>query len=282
MSRRAHHLSLSFAALAAGAAAALAVSGSVGAAAPSTASFTAVDSSPTDHHWFVSGSTDTTATIAAGGTVTFGYPAGGSTHNVDFDAAQPSSCTQTAGQNRGGVPPLPASPLGPPWSGTCTFNAPGSYTFHCDLHKSMTGTVVVEAGTSTTSTGSSTTGTSTSGTSMSALPSPRVSVSRRQRGTVVRGSVTTPAGPSRIVVTAFVTNRALGKHRAKHALRVRVGSQTKRSTGTGKTTFAVKLSAAARRALHRRHRLAVSLLIVVTPQGGPAVAKMASVALRDR
>jgi len=113
-------------------------------------------------------------------------------------------------------------------------------------------------------------------------------VSRRQRGTVVRGSVTTPAGPSLIVVTAYVTKRtlgtqrALGTHRAKHVVRVRVGSQTKRATGTGKTTFAVKLNKTARRALHRRHRLAVTLRIVVTPQGGQAVAKTASVALRER
>jgi hypothetical protein len=55
-----------------------------------------------------------------------------------------------------------------------------------------------------------------------------------------------------------------------------------RSTGTGKKPFAVKLGATARRALHRRHRLAVNLRIAVTPQGGPAVAKTVAVALRER
>jgi hypothetical protein len=63
---------------------------------------------------------------------------------------------------------------------------------------------------------------------------------------------------------------------------VRVGSQTKHPTGTGKTSFAVKLNASARRALHRRHRLAVNLRIVVTPKGGTAAARTVAVALRER
>jgi plastocyanin len=249
------------------------VSGALGAAAPSTASFTAVDNA-----WSANGGPDTTVTIAAGGTVTFAYPAGNSTHNVDFDAAQPTSCTQTAGQNSGSVPPLPASPTVPGWSGTCTFSMSGTYTFHCDLHKSMTGTVVVEAASTTTPGGTTSTGSTTAPTS---LASPTMTVARRQRGATLRGSVTTPAGPSQIVVTAFVSNRLLSKHRPKRVKQVRVGSQTKRSTGTGKTSFAVKLNASARRALHRRHRLAVNLRIAVTPQGGPAVAKTVAVALRE-
>jgi plastocyanin len=268
------------------------MSGSVGAAAPSTASFTAVD-----NIWQVTGGTETTATIAAGGTVSFGYPSGMTFHNVDFDASQPTSCTQTSGASSGSVPPLPAGPTPPSWTGTCTFNTPGTYSFHCDLHTSMTGTVVVEGtstttsgGTSsggttpvgTTSTGSTTSPTSTGANSISPLPSSAVTVARRQKGVVLRGSVTTPAGPSQIVVTARVSNRLLAKHRPKRARQVTVGSQTKRSTGSGKTSFAVRLNASARRALHRRHRLAVDLRIVVTPQGRPAAARTVAVTLRER
>jgi hypothetical protein len=155
------------------------------------------------------------------------------------------------------------------------------------MHTYMTGTVIVE-GTSTTtsggttSTGSPTTPGSTGGSSTSPLPTTAVTVARRQKGVVLRGSVATPAGPSQIAVTALVSNRLLSKHRPKKAKQVRVGSQTKRSTGTGKTSFAVKLNATARRALHRRHRLAVNLRIVVTPQAGPAAAKTVAVALRER
>jgi plastocyanin len=292
LSRRARQLSLSLVALVTGTGAAFVVSASVGAAAPSTASFTAQD-----FVWQVTGSTDTTATIAAGGTVTFGYPTGISAHNVDFDSTQPASCTQTSGSVAGPVPPLPAIPTGEGWAGTCPFNTPGTYSFHCDMHPFMAGVVVVE-GTSTTtpggttpggttpggttSTGSTTAPTSTGANSTSPLPRAALTVARHQKGVVLRGSVTTPAGPSQIVVTAHVSNRALSKHRPKRARQVRVGTQTKRSTGAGKTSFAVKLNASARRALHRRHRLAVNLRIVVTPSGGPAAARTVAVALRER
>jgi plastocyanin len=273
-------------AVAAGAGAAFAVA-APGADAPSIASFTATDPGNPPHAWVANGGGDT-ATIAAGGTVTFSYPSSGtSAHNVAFDTSQPTSCTQTSGTDSGSVPPLPHDPTPPSWTGSCRFNTPGTYAFHCVMHPDMTGTVVVEAAGSTTgtTTGGSTSPTSTttpgSGNSTSPAAKPRATVTRRQRGTVVRGSVTTPAGPSRIVVTAFVSNRALSKHRPKKAKRVRVGSQTKRSTGVAGASFAVKLNASARRALHRRHRLAVSVRIVVTPATGSAVATTASVALRD-
>jgi plastocyanin len=234
---------------------------------------------------------DSSTTVAAGGTVTFSYPSGFSSHNVSFETLQPTTCTQTAGTNVGSVPPLPASPQSAGWSGTCRFDTPGAYAFVCDLHGGMRGTVDVVDPTGTTTTPS--TGTTTTlpggtgpadttptdpapGGSPPALPS--FGVARRQRGAVVRGSVTTPAGPSRIVVTAFASRRSLAGGAAS---RVRIGSLSKRSTGTGRTAFAVKLRAAARRALRQRGRLAVSLRIVVTPPSGPAAVKNARVALRS-
>ena len=297
MSRRARHLSLSLVALAAGMAVALAVTAvaPVDAAAPQTASITAVDFA-----W--EAASGDTATIAAGGTVTFSYPSGGAPTTWSSPGTSPTSCTQTAGPDTGPVPPLPAGPTGEGWSGTCRFNAPGTYTFMCGMHPSMTGSVVVEGatttGTTTTgTTGTTTTGTTTTGTGPAATTpgatttapgssasrlAPRVSVAHRQRGAVLRGTVTTPAGRSRIVVTALVSNRALAERRPKHVRRVRVGSQSKRSTGTGKTSFAVALNAAARRALHRRHRLDVGLRIVVTPSGARAFTTNVAVVLRDR
>jgi plastocyanin len=272
-------------ALAAGAGAAFAVA-APGAGAPTTASFTAVDFS-----WLTSGGGDT-ATIAAGGTVTFSYPSGMSAHNVDFDTNQPTSCTQTSPSGGGGVPPLPATPTPEGWAGSCRFNTPGTYAFHCDMHPTtMKAKVVVEAPGSTTgtTTGGSTSPTGTSGTttpgsgnSTAPTAKPSAKVTRRQTGTTVRGSVTTPAGASKIVVTAFVSNRALSTHRPKKARRVQVGSQTKHSTGTAGASFAVKLNATARRALHRRHRLFVSVRIVVTPGTGTAATTTATVTLRER
>jgi hypothetical protein len=236
------------------------------------------------------GATDYTDTIAAGGSVTFGYPAGVSIHNVDFTGGGPTACTQTAGAAVGPVSALPAAPEPPGWSGTCRFDTPGTYLFVCDNHNYMKGTIVVEGrGASTTTTGASTTatgtstapadqapgaGTSTSGGSSSPFARPRVRVAHRQRGAVLHGTVTTPAGRARIIVTAYL---------AGHSSRTPVGSQTRRSKGNGTTAFAIRLEAAGRRALLRARRLTVELRVVVTPDAGrPVTRKTVTVALRDR
>src|ERR1700755_3006840 len=91
-----------FAALAVGAAAALAVPSAHKAdVPPSTASFTAVD----DPAWEAHGGSGNIVTIAPGGTVTFSYPTGGSSHNADFGNTPPSSCIQNSGDNTGTTPP---------------------------------------------------------------------------------------------------------------------------------------------------------------------------------
>jgi plastocyanin len=274
------------AALAAGTAAAYAVCGpaAVGASAPNSATVTAVD-----FDWSMPGATDYTDTIAAGGTVTFSYPAGVAIHNVDFTGGGPTACTQTAGAAVGPVSPLPAAPEAPGWSGTCRFDTPGTFQFVCDNHNYMKGTIVVEGrATTTTTTSTSTTagastapagqapgpGSATPGGSSSPAAGPRVSVAHRQHGAVLRGTVTTPAGRSQITVTAY---------RSGHGARVRSGSLRKRSTGTGATAFAVRLDAAAQRALLRAHRLIVDLRVVITPAAGrPVTTKTISVVLRDR
>jgi plastocyanin len=278
---------LGLAALSAGAAIALAVSAvaTVGAAAPDSASFTAADFT-----WHVTGGAATTATIAPGGTVTFGYPSGGSAHNAAFSDLQPSACTQTAGPDFGSVPPLPAVPAGPGWSGSCRFDTPGSYSFHCDLHPYMQGTVVVEdpnappptaptspPGTTTAPPSGDTApgGPSTGPGGGSARPGRLgVRVARRQRGAVLRGTVTRPAG-SRIVVKAFVSRRALGARPTGRRRPVRVGS-----TATRRASFAVRLDAGARGALARLGRLTVTLRIAIAPPGRRTVTRTVVVVLR--
>jgi len=83
-------------------------------------------------------------TITAGESVVFAYPTGGNSHNVDFTEALPTSCMQTAGANSGPVPPLPAAPSSPGWTGTCRFDTPGTYVFVCTAHGFETGTVIVQ------------------------------------------------------------------------------------------------------------------------------------------
>ena len=60
-----------------------------------------------------------------------------------------------------------------------------------------------------------------------------------------------------------------------------VGSKTIRRTSAGRANFAVKLNAAARRALKSRDKLSVTLRIVVTPSGGKATTKTVVVTLRE-
>src|SRR4051794_39514443 len=112
-------------------------------------------------------------TINAGETVTFSYPAGSNFHNVVFTGDAPTSCTQISGTNLGGVPPLPALPHPPGWSGRCRFDVPGTYAFVCDAHGFMEGTVTVEAaGTPTPSASPSPTASPSPSPTASSSPSP--------------------------------------------------------------------------------------------------------------
>ena len=260
---RARQLSLYLVALAAGGGLALVVA-SADADAPMSASITAKDP-----YSFDNGSGGNTVTIAAGGTVTFGYPTGASAHNVVFETAQPTSCSD-----------IPATASPPGWSGSCTFESYGTYAFHCGLHSFMTGKVEVpDPNAPTTGTTGPTTGTETSpAPGGGELTPPSVKVARRQAGTVVHGTVTTPAGPSTIAVRAFAAKAAL----AARARPVKVGSVTKTSKGSGSTAFSLRINRAARRALHRRHRLALSVRIAITPPYEASTRKTVSVVLREK
>jgi hypothetical protein len=240
---------------------------------PPTATFTA-----SNNEWYVAGTTDSTATITAGGTVTFSSGPGNNDHDARFPVgSSPSVCN----------PPLPGSPAPPSWSSTCTFNAPGTYSFVCTAHPGMGGSVeVVDAGTpttpppTTTGPGTPPPGDNPPGGSPSDPDSFSVKVPRRQRGTLVRGSVTTSEDDSRLSIRALVSNRLLATSPPRRIRNVSVGSLRRLVVNAGKTAFVLKLNRAARRALNRRDRLTVRLRITVTPPGGAATTKTARVSLR--
>jgi plastocyanin len=229
-----------------------------GSSPPTTASFKAFD-----FGWSANGGTSTKATIAQGGTVTFSYPSGISEHNADFgNGAHPSACAQTAGPSSGSVPPLPHRATTAGWTGTCTFNTPGTYTFHCDLHTFMTATIVVAGSGSTTGTT-----TPAGGSPLAGKPSRAISVPPKQRGTILRGSVkVSSAGTGgRLEVDLRASARSLG--RPGSGL-VRVGRLMKTGIKAGTVRFAVSLDAAAKRAQRNHGSLKIVVEVAVrSPRG---------------
>lgn len=243
-----------------------------GSSPPTTASFTAID-----NKWEVSGSTATRVTIAQGGTVTFSYPSGVSIHNADFShGPEPSSCIQTSGPNSGPVPPLPNQPTVRGWSGSCTFNTPGTYTFFCDVHRFMTGTIVVQAPGTTTS---------SSTTTPSGPPRPAPAtfvVAARQRGTVVRATMKISAAGAggRLVANLFATRAALGLHPRRGA--TRVGQLSRSSLQSRTVRLSIPLDAVAIHALRKHRRLQLTLKITVRSLQGARASAARKVLLRVR
>jgi plastocyanin len=221
--------------------------------------FTAVD-----YAWQANGTAGTTLTVTPGQTVTFGYPVGTTTHNVDFTGKQPAQCT--------GLTPYPR-PKG--WTASCTFDAPGSYPFVCDVHAEMQGTVVVAApppaptvtptpdpgadpvatpGATATPPGGHEPGPSTPAATKPATAL-KVKLATKQKGTRLRGTVTVEQAASRLEVTV-----KSGK--------TKVGTWLKRSAAKGTVTFSVPLNAKARRTLKAKHRLKLAVTVALTPPGG--------------
>jgi plastocyanin len=218
--------------------------------------FTAID-----YAWQANGTAATTLTVAPGEAVTFGYPSGTTTHNVDFTGKQPSQCT--------GLTPDPR-PKG--WTAECTFDAAGSYPFVCDVHPQMVGTVVVAVPTPTpTATPAAPTdpaatpgATATPQPAPGATPTPtptskqatlKVKLAATQRGTRVRGSVTVAQPASRLEVTVKAGS-------------AKVGVWVKTATKSGAVAFSVPLNAKARRMLKAKRRLDVTVAVALTPPGG--------------
>jgi plastocyanin len=228
---------------------------------PTSASFTAFD-----FGWSANGNAKSTKlTIAQGGTVTFSYPSGRSEHNADFGSGpRPTGCTQTAGLPVGKVPPLPHIPSSAGWSGNCTFSAPGIYTFHCDLHTFMTGTVVVEG---------------PGGSPFAGKPSTATSLRSPQRGTTIHGSVklSNAATGGSLAVDVRATAKSLGR---RGSGLVRVGRLTKSAVKPGTIRFGVALDAAAKRAERRAGRLTVTVEVTVQAPGGRPVSVTRRVLLR--
>jgi hypothetical protein len=203
---------------------------------------------------------DNTVEIAPGGTVSFAYPMGSQQHNVVFNAAQPSSCVQSSGLNVGPVPPLPAFAVPAGWSGECTFNAAGTYTFVCGAHPAMTGTVIVGNATPTPTPTATVTATPTPTATPVVTPAPTptpwasLDAPAKSVATVaafMKGKLRVSARcstPSTGTLTLTVSKADAKKLKLKGVELARVGAQC---TGNGRLTVTVRPSATAKKALKK-------------------------------
>jgi plastocyanin len=285
---------------------------------PAAATFKTVDG--VDHFQLVSGSgSATSAQIVTGGTVTFTNMSS-EMHNVDFD--QPAqggvSCQQTIGGSASTSLRFPNFPTDGSWEGVCTFTRAGTYSFTCDMHPIMTGSVVVsDAGTTppvTTTTPTTTptattpttspittvpvvstppTTTPTSSAPTSGTPSGTpsdtqtpakvvqalsVQVKLAQRGSVLRGAIAGARAGARVHVTLLARRSAIGLA-GKPATLVGVGSFSALTTRTGTLGFVAKLNSRARSALAKHGRLAVTVR-VTAPRTTGTLTRTFAVVLR--
>jgi plastocyanin len=179
------------------------------------------------------------------------------------------------------------------WSGSCTFSQPGTYVFYCTVHgAAMKGTITVTAPPSTAppttppTTPASTAPVSTTpeaasgGSPLAGGASGALKVATLQRGTAVRGSLalSQAAAGGRLEVRLQASSAALA--RAGRAHLVQVGRLLRSPLAAGTVSFRVPLDARARRALKARHRLAVTMTLVLTPAQGAAVTLRRAVTLR--
>ncbi len=218
--------------------------------------------------------------VSAGSAVTFTNPSSTVPHGIEW--ISPPSTPTCSGVPLSGA----AESSGTHWSGTCTFSQNGLYRFYCTVHgAAMQGRVVVQNGiitTSTTTTQSSSTSTTTttSGTPTPEAPlgpllvgsaTKALRLAASQHGKQVRGSLDlAPGGAgSRLEVELLASKAVLAK--SGHAAQTRVGKLVRSLLKSGEVSFKVPLSVKAKRALHKRRRLALTVKLVLTPKQGAAV-----------
>ncbi len=231
-----------------------------------TPGVTAENVGPGAHYW-----TPSTVTVAPGGAVEFSNP-GEVPHGIQW-----ISTPGGAPSCEGAVPVgTTESASGTKWKGDCSFTTPGTYTFYCTVHKAaMRGSVVVSAGgTTTTTTTPTTTGTTTTGTSTgtpnggpggsTGQPAPAalsaVKLAARHGG-VVHGSLSVAQAAAGGTLTILLRARIAGRNSV-------VGRLTRTYINAGSQSWTITLSAPARRVLRRKHHLAVSAKLTLTPPGG--------------
>lgn len=129
--------------------------------------------------------------------------------------------------------------------------------------------------------------TTTTPGSMEAPPPPggshplaTLALANAQHGDIVRGTVQIPAADSGARLEVELLTQGASPAKAKRSGSSRVGRFVRSSAPAGKVSFAVSLDAAAKSALRHRHKLALTVKIVLTPKHGAAVDLTRSVVVR--
>jgi hypothetical protein len=106
---------------------------------------------------------------------------------------------------------------------------------------------------------------------------PLATLASSQKGGAVHGTVQIPAADvgARLEVELLAQGASLAK--VKRSSSSRVGRLVRSSAPAGRVLFTVSLDTAAKRALRRHHKLALTVKIVLTPQHGAAVTLTRSV-----
>ncbi len=107
-----------------------------------------------------------------------------------------------------------------------------------------------------------------------------LALANAQQGDAVHGAVQIPAadGGARLEIELLAQGASLAK--AKRSGGSRVGRLVRTSAPAGKVSFTVPLDAQAKRALHRHHKLALTVRIVLTPKHGAALTLTHNLTLR--
>jgi hypothetical protein len=109
-------------------------------------------------------------------------------------------------------------------------------------------------------------------------PLATLALANAQHGDAVHGTVQIPAGGARLEVELLAQGASLAK--VKRGGSSRVGQLVRPSAPAGKVAFSVSLDTAAKRALRRHHKLALTVKIVLTPKHGAAMTLTRSVVVR--
>lgn len=94
-------------------------------------------------------------------------------------------------------------------------------------------------------------------------------------------SVSSSGGGGRLEVDLIASSASLGKGRHKKSSLTVVGRLVRSSVSAGKASFSISLNAAAKRALHHRHKLTLTVKITLMPTSGSAEVVTKSIVVRS-